>query len=92
MIRKIGLIGCGAVAGYGHLPAIRDVKDLELFALYDPNKETLAAAEAKFEVRHAFSEIEPFLHCGIEAVTITSPAPAHKQNVLDAARHNLGPV
>lgn len=30
-MKKIGLIGCGAVAGYGHLPAIQEVKDLNLY-------------------------------------------------------------
>ena len=87
--RKIGLIGCGAVADYGHLPAIQDVKGLKLFAIYDPNEATLAIAKAKFRVPQGFSDIEAFFQSGIEAVTVTSPAPTHRQNVLDAARHHL---
>ena len=88
-MKKIGLIGCGKVAGYGHLPAIREVPELCLHALYDPNPDQLARAQAEHGVAHAFTDAEAFFRSGIEAVTVTSPAPCHLQNVLDAARHGL---
>lgn len=86
---KIGLMGCGAVAKYGHLPAIQESEGLEPFAIYDPNEANLAAAQRQYGVPHAFSNEEEFFRCGIEAVSITSPAPCHLANVLDAARHKL---
>ena len=89
MSKKIGLMGCGMVASYGHLPAIQEVKDLALWAIYDPDEARLQAAQEKFGVPHAFTDVKPFLESGIEAVTITSPAPFHLQNVLDAARYQL---
>lgn len=88
-MKKIGLIGCGTVAGYGHLPAIREATDLRLHALYDPNPDRLTRAQAEHGAPHAFTNAEAFFRSGIEAVTITSPAPCHLQNVLDAARHGL---
>ena len=86
---KIGLMGCGVVAGYGHLPAIKATSGLELHAIFDPNVERLRTAQEKFSVPNAFTDSNKFFESGLDAVVITSPAPVHKQNVFDAANHRL---
>jgi predicted dehydrogenase len=86
---KIGLMGCGVVADYGHLPAIKNCSDLELFAVYDPDEESRERARHKFGVPYAYGDEAAFFNSGIEAVTITSPAPCHLENVLSAARYGL---
>lgn len=86
---KVGLIGCGAVAGYGHLPAIGSISDLALFAVCDPDPDRLAQARTKYGVPHAFADAASFFDSGIEAVSITSPAPCHLPHVLEAARRGL---
>ena len=89
MRKKIGLMGCGAVADYGHIPAILNVPELELYAIFDPNESTLKRIQDKFNIPHAFTDSDEFFKSGIEAVSITSPAPCHKQNVFDAAKYGL---
>lgn len=89
MTYRIGLMGCGVVASYGHLPAIRDTPDLTIHALFDPNKDALRREADTYSVEHAYTDSEAFFNTGLDAVVITSPAPAHLQNVLDAARHGL---
>ena len=84
--RKIGLIGCGMVADYGHLPAIQETSGLQLHAICDPDATALRRAQEKFHVPHAFTDPAAFFASGIDAVSITSPAPCHLGNVLDAAR------
>ncbi|MBN2308749.1 MAG: Gfo/Idh/MocA family oxidoreductase [Candidatus Hydrogenedentes bacterium] len=86
-MKRIGLMGCGTVAGYGHLPALRDCPDWELAAIFEPDAGRLAAAKKKFNVPNAFQEVEPFFESGIDAIAITSPAPCHIQNVRDAVRY-----
>ena len=88
-MKKIGLMGCGVVAGYGHIPAIQQVADLDLCAIYDPNAENLKKTQQDFGIPLAFADVEAFFASGIEAVSITSPAPCHLRNVIDAARHRL---
>ena len=88
-MKKIGLMGCGVVADYGHLPAIVETSDLNLHATFDPQLERAQNAAQKFGAAHAFSDSEAFFNSGLEAVAITSPAPFHVQNVLDCARHGL---
>lgn len=85
--KRIGLIGCGVVAGYGHLPTLRESPDFKLHALYDPNEKNLRAAKEKFSVPHAFTDMDAFFQSGIEVVSITSPAPCHLSNVASAAGH-----
>jgi len=87
--KRIGLMGCGAVADYGHIPAIQETDGLELHAIYDPNEERLARVQKEFGIPVAFSNAEEFFASQIDAVSITSPAPCHKENVLDAARNKL---
>ena len=87
--RKIGLIGCGTVARYGHLPAIRNTPEWELAAVFDPDPVRAQSARKEFEAGESFSDLEAFLDSGLDAVTITSRPPAHRDNVLAAARRRL---
>jgi predicted dehydrogenase len=84
---KIGLMGCGTVAGYGHLPAIASTADLKLEALFEPDANRLNATGQKYAVPHHFDrDMDGFMDA-VDVVTITSPAPCHHENVLCAARH-----
>ena len=86
---KIGLMGCGTVALYGHIPAILEIGNLGLHAVYDPSQAKLDRARQQFGFAHAFTDAEAFFASGLDAVTITSPAPFHKENVLACAAHRL---
>ena len=87
--KRIGLMGCGMVADYGHIPAILETPGLSLQALFDPNPETVAHMQKKFGIAEGYTDPDAFFRSGIDAVTITSPAPCHKVNVVDAAAHAL---
>jgi predicted dehydrogenase len=86
---KLGLMGAGSVADFGHLPAIKNTPGLEIHSIYDPHFERAVEAQKKFGARHAFHDETLFFESGIDAVSITSPAPTHKQNVLDCAARGL---
>jgi predicted dehydrogenase len=86
-IKRIGLMGCGTVADYGHAPTIQTTEGISLHALFDPVPERLRYFADKFGVARAFTDEEEFFKSGIDAVAITSPAPFHCANVLSACRH-----
>lgn len=88
---NLGLMGCGTVAGYGHLPAIRETAGLNLQALFDPNEKQVRIAGEKFAVprERCFTDLASFLESDLHAVTVTSPAPYHCANVLAAAEMKL---
>ncbi|BFT74156.1 Gfo/Idh/MocA family protein [Paenibacillus sp. P36] len=83
---KLGLMGCGVVANYGHIPSIMDSSKFELTAIYEPVVTRKEELQKKHQVE-VFSDVELFFQSGIDAVVITSPAPSHYQNVRDAARY-----
>ena len=87
--KKIGLMGCGEVADYGHIPAILSVPELELYAIFDPDEKNLLRMQKKYAIPNAYTDSEKFFRSGIAAVSIASPAPCHKQNVFDAAGFGL---
>src|SRR5438046_2552888 len=91
---KLGLMGCGTVAGYGHLPAICETEGMSLHALFDPNRVHLDTAGDTFNVprERRFTDVNAFFDSGgnggkLDAVSVTSPAPFHCGNVLAAAEH-----
>lgn len=87
MSKRIGLMGCGIIAYYGHGPAITETPGLELTSIYDPNPDALAKMKERFPQAQAFTDSEAFFQSGIDAITVASPAPSHLNNVEDAARH-----
>ena len=82
-------MGCGSVADFGHLPAIVHTDGLVLHAVFDPVFERAVSAQRKHGATHAFCDPELFLKSGVDAVTIASPAPTHKENVLECAKRGL---
>lgn len=85
-MKKIGLMGCGTVANYGHVPSLQKTDGLVLHALFDPNEQNLRSTQGKFDVPNAFTEVDAFFNSGIDAVVVTSPATFHCSNVLEAAK------
>ena len=88
-MHKIGVMGCGVVAEYGHLPPLRDSKRFALHALMDPDADRVADYAQRFGVPHALTTPESFYTSGITAASICSPAPVHLANVRGCAAHKL---
>ncbi|XZE54733.1 Gfo/Idh/MocA family protein [Planctomycetaceae bacterium SH139] len=84
---KIGVLGCGMIAELGHLPAITQCPDLELYALFDLDWQRTLDLQKRFGARHAFPTEEAFWKAGFDAVVICTPAPLHREHVLTAAEH-----
>lgn len=84
---KIGVLGCGMIAELGHLPAITQCPDLELYALSDLDWQRTLELQKRFGARHAFPTEEAFWKAGFDAVVICTPARLHREHVLAAAEH-----
>lgn len=78
-------MGAGSVAGYGHLPAIAETEGLFLASVYDPYPAALKKVRERYPQAQVYTEPESFFQSGLDAVTITSPAPNHLANVRDAS-------
>jgi len=86
---RIGLMGCGAVAEFGHVPAIRITPDLELVALFDPDPVRVNLLASMAPGATPYTNVEAFFDSGLDAVVVASPAGVHVQNVLMAAERGV---
>lgn len=86
---RIGIMGCGTVADYGHAPAIRNVPSLELTAVFDPVPGRAEDFARRHNVSAWFTDQEAFFAHGLHAVVVCSPAPFHRDNVVAAAAHGV---
>lgn len=85
---RIGVIGCGAVADFGHIPAILKTPGLELSALFDP----LPGRAQEYSNRFGgqpFEDIEEFYATGLDAVIICSPLKTHFDQVMLASEKGV---
>jgi len=81
---RIGLIGAGTVADYGHLPALKRLPGVELVMVADISRAKLKRAKEKFGVNgvldyHSMLEME-----SIDAVSICTPVETHRKIAEDA--------
>lgn len=84
-IMRFGVIGCGTVAGYGHIPALSQSKDAELVALSDVRKSRLDELGAEYGVDGLYTEYRDLLaRHDIDAVTVATPLNHHYPVVMDA--------
>lgn len=71
---KLGFVGCGEVALEKHMPAVAELRDIEVVAVADVDPERLRAVDQRFGVRHRYSDLAQLLtHPGLEAVAVSLP-------------------
>jgi predicted dehydrogenase len=89
---RVGLIGAGGRWGpRAHVPALRGVPEVELYAMCTAHADTAQAAAEKFGVPRAYgSDAALNADAQVEAVAVAVRVPAHYQlakNALDAGKH-----
>jgi len=76
---RVGIIGLGGWAKYGHIPALQTLKeDYEIVAVASRRKETAEEYSTQFNIRHAFDDEQALInHPEVDLVLILAPAPEH---------------
>ncbi len=93
MERPIGLgfIGCGEVSGEKHLPAVREVRELEVVAVADSDPERLRSVEGRYGIRACHRDRTALLaDPRVEVVGVCLPPQAQVAaaiEALDAGKH-----
>jgi predicted dehydrogenase len=84
---KVGVIGAGGIAQYGHIPSYQAIQGVEIAAISDPNKVKLYDVKKKFSIDNAFTDYKKLLEIDeIDAVSICTPNCLHAQIALSALR------
>lgn len=75
---RVGIIGTGSWARYGHIPALQSLQDFEVVALAGRNKEKVEKYAAQFGIGHACGSPEELLaNPDIDLAVVLAPTPEH---------------
>ena len=87
---KIGLVGCGKVSGYGHLPAIKSSPEWQLAGIADTDPARLREVRAKYGVKHATADYRELLDsAGLDALVVATHLKTHCKITVDALRKGI---
>ncbi len=82
---NIGVVGCGTVAGYGHMPAIAASKHWRLLAVSDLDERRLAKVAGQYRPAHAFKDYRELVALkDLDAVVVSTFMQAHHAVTLAA--------
>ncbi|MFW6286466.1 MAG: Gfo/Idh/MocA family protein [Candidatus Sumerlaeota bacterium] len=86
---RVGVVGCGVVAGYGHIPAIHRLDNAELVAFADPSPEARKREGEKYGLP-AFESFEEMVkNVELDAVTIATQPDVKLDMIRIAAANGL---
>ncbi|MDB5534128.1 MAG: Oxidoreductase, partial [Hyphomicrobiales bacterium] len=75
---RVGIIGAGGWAKYGHIPALQSLENFEILAVSSRRLETAKDTARKFNIPHAFGNEQALIdHPDIDLVVILAPGPEH---------------
>jgi predicted dehydrogenase len=92
-VLKIGLLGCGQISQFAHLPALMQAKGVKLAAICDGGSDLLHTMGGRTGVTDLFTDYHEFLEkADIDAVLIAVPDEFHlslSRYALEAGKHVL---
>jgi len=87
---NLGLIGCGQVASFFHIPAIREVPQVSIEAITDVNRDQVERFGRRHGIEKRYTNYHSmFAECNIDSVLVCTPPRTHSQIVLDAIDRGL---
>lgn len=79
---RVGIIGAGGWAKYGHIPALQTLNEFEIVAVSSRKQETADETAAQFNIPHAFGDEQALMdHPDVDLVAVVAPAPEHARLV-----------
>ncbi|QNB06728.1 Gfo/Idh/MocA family oxidoreductase [Herbaspirillum frisingense] len=82
---RVGVIGAGAWAEYGHFPAIKLLPQYELTAIYSRSADKAAELQQRHGFRYIASTLDELVnHAEVDLVLVLTPAPQHEEGIRAA--------
>lgn len=88
---KLGIIGCGAITEFFHIPVLKKNKNIEIFGVVDQDKERAIRISKNYNIKYGSTDYEDIID-HIDAVLIATPNNTHYDLVnrmLDNSIHVL---
>ncbi len=82
---RVGIIGAGGWAKYGHIPALEALEEFEVVAVSNRKMATAEGTAKQFHLKHAFGDEQSLInHPDVDLVAVVAPAPEHARLVKQA--------
>lgn len=82
---RVGIIGVGGWAKYGHIPALRTLEAFQITAVSSRKQETADRTAAEFNIPFSFGDEQALIdHPDVDLVAVVAPAPEHARLVKAA--------
>ena len=92
---KIGVAGAYGAFGLKHLDALANIEDVEVTAVFGPNRDKIEALATERGIATACATFEDFLASDVEAVILSTPTQMHcSQSVqaMEAGKHTFAEI
>ena len=92
---KIGVAGAYGAFGLKHLDALANIDEVEVTAVFGPNRDKVEALAAERGIPAAFASFEDFLASDVDAVILSTPTQMHcSQSVqaMEAGKHAFAEI
>ncbi|NOX67164.1 MAG: Gfo/Idh/MocA family oxidoreductase [Chlorobi bacterium] len=81
---KVGIIGLGGIAQLVHLPILKKMSNVEIFAASEINRNRNKVLSEKFNIKNSYTDYHKMLEMDeLEAVIIATPTNTHEKIALD---------
>lgn len=82
---RVGLIGAGHWAEYGHIPALKLLPEFEIVAVYSRSQEKAKEIAARHDIKYALNSLQELVeHPEVDFVVVLTPAPYHEAGIRAA--------
>jgi predicted dehydrogenase len=82
---RVGIVGVGNWAEYGHIPALTLLPQYEITAVFSRSQEKADAVAARHGIPHALNSLQALVtHPEVDLVLVLNPAPSHEQAIRAA--------
>ena len=79
---RVGILGAGGWAKYGHIPALQALDEIEVVAVSNRRKHTAEETAKQFGIKYAFEDAQSLIdHPEVDLVSVVAPAPEHARLV-----------
>ena len=82
---RVGIVGVGTWAEYGHIPSLKLLPQYEITAIFSRSQEKADAVAAQHGIKYAVNSLEALVtHPEVDLVLVLNPAPSHEQAIRAA--------
>lgn len=86
---NLGLIGCGWIVEYAHIPAIQKNENVKITALFDTDIQRVYKIGEQFHIEGQYDNFEEFITSGLDGVVIATPNFTHTKYTLEALKRGI---